>query len=1488
MTLLPFGDAVCSRSSPAWHPETGRACDLHVPRVSRGQPLLEPRGLDTLYHAFPDTVGFTAYDHHSYYRTGETTNYYVEEIEETADNLPSSIVRWGLTNSYQGRPVEAFRLGPVNREHFVINAVMHGNEVDGMLGTLKGFEVICNHPDFAPLRERYSLMLIPVLNPDGYHLGTRFAAQTDSTGAPINMNRNWPYFWEEYVPTPSEGKGDYPLDTPECAALHSYWKTGNSGSPVPFRFLLDVHSTVGDGTRYQSRDRTYHEYPEDDWMSIWADVLIWNHARGLQAKRSRADGRPDLFTRMYRSRYRPHLHPWWQTRMAAENNEVPAISMVVEHNKVAFTELETYQSANDYNVDYIAASALVMQGGAHRKRAAILVEGQEATNQFRNPDWQQWQPDELRPGWWTPTRSFVERILPRSDRALDHHGYGLRLQADTAIRIPEGMSRTDGAAAATPDGQGIFYLASQRLIHYEQTSTTANELEQTLGAPASWPTTGHAMISTGSLELWIHHGDQVLKATAGSLTSSWGIASATAMSDGNDRSLAAMVYDGSRYAYIIGGAVSGLPSPDVFQVDTVTGAVSSFATLSTAVTRPGAFHLSGKVYVLGGMTAIGTTEDIQEIDIGAASCSLVTISGTIPDALSGGWEGAGCAYDADAGLAYFYGGTSVTSGGLVSYITGVHAFDPSALTLTELTTYARLYDDEDTDGTPDGYIDERATNFNYAHHAQAALTPTSEDGLQVYIFGGADQNNESPDEIQVHDVTDQLLSALSDSSYGYLRHNERVYAEEVPLAVEDFDGTDDTWTDLTSNWTQSSDHITGASGATSSLQWSLSHGHYAGMVVDLELNKTASGDHQDIEILIRGDFAESYRILIRWTSIEVWRDLSGGSTLLRSMSHTLVDGVTVTNNLRIGITEDPSFIILWDGSSRIGWAEDWSKDRIRGGAGNVQVRCLGTGGAAQINLWSATVAEWGAREMRCVSTWLLRCPPDVNPTDLMNRTTHNVFDYTRRWDDITRYSREYYYGPPRWWYQTHCCTDLSAGIASHVENGMRCYQRVYHADDVVEVDAPMLAFRTCVPQSWVPEGVTRTAEMVTWSDAAPADGCSIEIAWRPLVAPPGYEPCDLLRLRVDASNEIVLRLHMPDQRERQYNRGDFYGAHEPKLRLVKRVGGVDVASCDVVTYWGKSTGTALERFDETVAIGIWHDAAVGIGLTVRRACREGKAYALSAGSIGAGKASLALLGSGWWSEPRVREIVSETGRVLTVGRLGPRRRYLESDPYGAVLAGDLDPMRGTVNQDNPMDTPEEFDRDDSYNLGNDWDIITQTGKGFDLANNMARGEEQGWERWDANPWFRDTTIHADVSIDVVGGEVGLMQRLDYLDARYGRMHGYQGSVELTGSSTVTIRIKSLWHDAETGTQGFELLASATGTAAAGDAMTLAFEADGADLTLTLTDAADAVVATCTVEDHLCWLPGGYGIMCDTPGSGQYVWISKVWASTKATRRLPAA
>ncbi|MFW5830146.1 MAG: hypothetical protein ACOCXA_07790 [Planctomycetota bacterium] len=42
------------------------------------------------------------------------------------------------------------------------------------------------------------------------------------------------------------------------------------------------------------------------------------------------------------------------------------------------------------------------------------------------------------------------------------------------------------------------------------------------------------------------------------------------------------------------------------------------------------------------------------------------------------------------------------------------------------------------------------------------------------------------------------------------------------------------------------------------------------------------------------------------------------------------------------------------------------------------------------------------------------------------------------------------------------------------------------------------------------------------------------------------------------------------------------------------------------------------------------------------------------------------------------------------------------------------------------------------------------------------------------------------------------------------------------------------------------------------------------MTFTLTDAADAVVATCTVEDHLCWPPGGYGIMCDTPGADQHV------------------
>jgi hypothetical protein len=524
-----------------------------------------------------------------------------------------------------------------------------------------------------------------------------------------------------------------------------------------------------------------------------------------------------------------------------------------------------------------------------------------------------------------------------------------------------------------------------------------------------------------------------------------------------------------------------------------------------------------------------------------------------------------------------------------------------------------------------------------------------------------------------------------------------------------------------------------------------------------------------------------------------------------------------------------------------------------------------------MRLHHATIASWAGHEQRANTTWQARCPETVS--DLMVRVTNNVYDYSRRYDDITRYAREYYWGPRRdRWMWASGLIDLAAGQASHIEHGWRSYLRVYHGDDAVDVDAPMLSIGG-LPQSWMPAGVPRSAETITWETLPAVDLIDLSITWLPTCTFACLDATmELLRLSVDADNYLVLRAVIDDRWERVYNRGDVYGPHEPRLELALIQSGSETASCSCAVYWGLPYGSAAERWDDPLQIRIRHDARHGIILNVRRACRTGTDLALVSGGL-SGSASLVVTGHGWWTAPT----------VTPAPRHGLWLRGLQADRYGACLSGDLDPVRGAVDTTNPFDRVETFQRADDPNLGSAWDIILQTGNGWDISGNRAKGTSASVERWEAEPNLRDCSLHAEIQIDDVGSALGLIRDMDWLDADYDRLYGYEARVTQSGASTITLEILSLYHDGAANDE--ETLATDTGSADPGDALLLVFDRQAEHLTATVYDAADQVLVQVQVDDWLHYRPGAVGIRCATAGSSAPVWISRIWAETERKRRL---
>ena len=446
MKKYSFNDMLFARASDAWCPITGRAVGPNNPRV-HPERILASVGNIPIYYRFPESQGFVRYSNEvgCYDRVSERTHVFTDEL----DALELRLVGTGCTRgscglglSQDGRPLEIFARMNDAPEYFLVDTLIHGNEPDGILGTLKALEVLMTHDDFAPLRSQYNIVFMSCCNPDGYYLGTRninlLGPHPSEVPTGINLNRVWPWFWDEFIPTAGESKGDAPITCCLEATAMEAWRN-NFGSPRAVAWALDQHSTAGDGARYASRDRCFRNLGEDEYEKLWADWTIHRLLRAIQTKRVHEGPNPDLWINYFRSRWRPHWHSYLSTLAPDDNGGIPCCSFVGEHNKVSSqvvsADLETYKSASDFNFDHIIAMALVAQGGITERKPAVLVEHEEGVNQVTNPSFTDWSTlGEYRPKFWKGTRgNFLQ--TSRADQHMQSNGRPIRMEVDVLLEV---------------------------------------------------------------------------------------------------------------------------------------------------------------------------------------------------------------------------------------------------------------------------------------------------------------------------------------------------------------------------------------------------------------------------------------------------------------------------------------------------------------------------------------------------------------------------------------------------------------------------------------------------------------------------------------------------------------------------------------------------------------------------------------------------------------------------------------------------------------------------------------------------------------------------------------------------------------------------------------------------------------------------------------------------------------------------------------------
>jgi hypothetical protein len=797
---VQFGEGALTRASGAYDPETGALRQPNVPRFAANRipvNIWKPKIF------FSHDPGLTKMRYDS---SQDPLNNLVDRKVAFQTAFPE-FTKINLGTSFQSRPIDAYLLGPRSRKHFVIANAIHGNEIDGVEGSFKAMEILARETEFQSFRDEWSILFVPALNPDGWFLGTRNLAQIGPNTKTINLNRNWDWFWDEYVESDFESKGASAESTAEALSILNYLRgTGpfSGQGAAQFGFVMDLHSNQGVGKRYQSRDRIWREIDSppgvvppggiipDSYIATYIDLYIWRMVSMLTAKRVRDHGGPDYAISYRRSRFRPHMHAYFSSI------GIPTIA--VEELKVANAGgRETYATAADYRVDYILGSAALATSDFWEFKDALLIE-KGGRNVLKNSQFEQWQPQDERPGNYTMSRVTAQRnthvpeIQPAPEGKIhfDDSGEAVELLSQTDIVLPTASEFTRPANISPQKGTGgpgryaAVLAASAELFRFDNDETFS------AGAVPGFTITHSQRIGVGTAFALQDAIDLIGGGTAAPSTGATrNISRITDVSDDvaiaealftNALNTARMFHavcdnflanpnGGDQRAYIFGGfdgVGTRLTSIETWNPNTQLSA-NEVAVLTTATAEATAVYYppTDRVYIYGGSTgAAAAVNTLYQYDITLDSIVVQSPTGDTVPALK---HSAGVYNPRDQKI-WFFGGEDI-SGNMSG---NIYTYDPATNVWTLESIPHNLDDDEDAHDTEDDQPEGATWSIPLGRWGGVSFVEQEgdTDGV-VHILGGrlTSAAGAVQEEVYLFDTVDEIIGLARLSDYGYLRYS---------------------------------------------------------------------------------------------------------------------------------------------------------------------------------------------------------------------------------------------------------------------------------------------------------------------------------------------------------------------------------------------------------------------------------------------------------------------------------------------------------------------------------------------------------------------------------------------------------------------------------------------------------------------------------------------------------------------------------------------
>jgi len=883
------GDGVLTRASAAYNPNTGAVVGTNVPRVASNRIVWNKWRPINFYSHVAGETELNYADFLTALTTWEGINVGVGKYTKISLGLSAG-----------ARDMPAYRLGPIGTKHFVVVSVVHGDEHDGMRGELNAMQLLRSRGEFATFRSEWTVLWVPMLNPDGYFANIRNCASG------VNLDANFDWFWADYAEASTESKGVAPESEIEVLNLLNYWRT-----PIPFGFVLDFHANSSPGARYQTRDPILQKITGiPAWGTIPASALeididsqIWKMARTLQTLRLRDEGGLDTKTRAVHTRAVPRLHSYFSSQ------GIP--SLAVEEVKVASAASggETYKTASDFRLDYILASAAAVTNVLWESEDAILLEP-AGTNILTAALMDDWAVGAVSPTGWTPDRIDVtrqpfikgmietgDRFYPRGESVL------LTPKVNDLLAVASEYTRSANSrlyqdAIMAPVDKALYLLSLQGVKETSgiitrnevwgagMAGTGVNQYFDLLGGGTAAPATGAV---TKVSRIRVDVGGIISQADVGNLN-------AARMMHGCCTNYHSAPGAGNFRMWSFGGfngAGVRLQTVEVWNPTTVT-ATGLAAPLPVALAGSLAVYYppTNKIYIFGGTSIAGTVTTIYVYDPVAITCGP---SGTV---MLQALTNAAGEYCPGNGKIYIIGGEK-TAGGDMSE--KVYSFDPTVPAYVEETGFVTTLDNEDVeDGTT------RPWNTPIGRNSACLVRESSEDEYgQIIVPGGRLTNAAGALTTSIYTLypKDEILGPSAHVNFGKFLYgtilNDTRMTEFYSDAFANLIG----WDNSAGAWVAGGGFASGVSGLSA---WLISNATptYANQRFLMNLGLTGTGPVPDIMLACRGTFAvgaliDGYYVTYVYDGVNhIWKLSRMNSSVITSLDAD----VTVTGDFAKQIT----------------------------------------------------------------------------------------------------------------------------------------------------------------------------------------------------------------------------------------------------------------------------------------------------------------------------------------------------------------------------------------------------------------------------------------------------------------------------------------------------------------------------------------------------------------------------------------------------------